>query len=124
MELLSLRPSAVALIKSGKLRALAVTGLRRSPALPDVPTGKEARLPGLVVTTWNGVLAPAGTPPEIVERLHKALAEAVADPALKQNFAQLGAETELISPQEFATRIRSDFDRWAGVIKQAGISSQ
>ena len=53
-------------------------------ALPDVPTGQEAGMPGLVVTTWNGVLAPAGTPPEVVERLHKALAAAVADPALKQ----------------------------------------
>ena len=117
-------PSAISLIKAGKLRALAVTGLHRSDALPDVPTGKEAGMPELVVTTWNGVLAPADTPPEVVERLHRALAAAVADPALKEAFAALGAETELLSPQEFTDRIRSDFDRWSNVIKQAGISAE
>jgi tripartite-type tricarboxylate transporter receptor subunit TctC len=112
------------LIKTGKLRALAVTGLHRSDALRDVPTGQEAGMPRLVVTTWNGVLAPAGTPSEVVERLHLALAAAVADPALKQAFAALGAETESLSPQEFAIRIRNDFDRWSSVIKQAGISAE
>jgi tripartite-type tricarboxylate transporter receptor subunit TctC len=117
-------PSAVSLIKGGKLRALAVTGLHRSDVLPDVPTGKEAGMPELVVTTWNGVLAPANTPPEVVERLHRALAAAVADPTLKEAFGALGAETELISSREFTDRIKSDFDRWSNVIKQAGISAQ
>ncbi len=117
-------PSAITLIRGGTLRALAVTGLHRSPILPDVPTAIEAGLPGLVVTTWNGVLAPAGTPPEIVERLHKALAEAVAEPSLKETFAAVGAETELITPPEFVARIRTDFDRWSSVIRQAGISAQ
>jgi tripartite-type tricarboxylate transporter receptor subunit TctC len=117
-------PSAISLIKSGKLRALAVTGEHRNQALPDVPTGVESGMPGLVVTTWNGILAPVGTPPEVVDRLHKALADAVGDPALKTAFAGLGAETELLSPQEFATRIRRDFDRWSAVIKQAGISAE
>ena len=117
-------PSAIGLIRGGKLRALAVTGVNRSAALPDVPTGRESGMPDLVVTTWNGVLAPAGTPPQIIERLHKALADAVADPALKQAFAALGADTELITPQEFALRIRTDFNHWSGVIKQAGISVQ
>jgi tripartite-type tricarboxylate transporter receptor subunit TctC len=117
-------PSAVGLIKGGKLRALAVTGLNRSNVLPDVPTGKESGMPELVVTTWNGVLAPAGTPPDVVARLHQALADAVADPALKQIFGALGAETELISPEQFGLRIRTDFDRWSAVIKQAGIAMQ
>jgi tripartite-type tricarboxylate transporter receptor subunit TctC len=117
-------PSAVSLIQGGTIRALAVTGLHRSAILPDVPTVGEAGLPGVVVTTWNGVLAPAGTPPELVDRLHKALAEAVAEPSLKEAFAAVGAETELTTPQEFATRIRADFDRWSSVIKQAGISAQ
>lgn len=117
-------PSAVSLIQGGTLRALAVTGLHRSAILPDVPTANEAGLPGLVVTTWNGVLAPAGTPPELVERLHKALEAAIADPSLKQIFASVGADTELISPSEFSARIRSDFDRWSSVIKQAGIAVQ
>jgi tripartite-type tricarboxylate transporter receptor subunit TctC len=117
-------PSAISLINTGKLRALAVTGTHRSGALPDVPTGQESGLPELVVTTWNGVLAPAGTPAEVIERLHAALAAAVADPELKQTFAALGAETELISPQQFTTRIREDFDRWSSVIRQAGISAE
>jgi tripartite-type tricarboxylate transporter receptor subunit TctC len=117
-------PSAVSLIQGGTVRALAVTGLHRSAILPDVPTAKEAGLPGLVVTTWNGVLAPAGTPPEIVERLHKALAAAVANPSLKEIFASVGADIELTSSPEFTARIRSDFDRWSSVIKQAGIAVQ
>jgi tripartite-type tricarboxylate transporter receptor subunit TctC len=116
-------PSAISLIKAGKLNALAVTGIHRSGAVPDVPTGQESGLPEVVVTTWNGVLAPAGTPTEVIERLHAALASAIADPELKRTFAALGAETELISPQQFATRIREDFDRWSSVIKQAGISA-
>lgn len=114
-------PSAVALIKGGKLRALAVTGERRSSALPDVPTAKESGMPGLVVTTWNGVLAPAGTPPAVIDRLYQALQQAVADPDLKQKLAAVGAETMTSSPQAFADTIRKDFDRWSGVIKQAGI---
>ncbi len=117
-------PSAVALIKGGDMRALAVTGEHRSDAFADVPTMAEAGLPGVVVTTWNGVLAPAGTPPAIVEKLHAALAQAVADPGLKQVFAGVGAETELISPADYAARIRTDFDRWSAVIKQAGITPQ
>jgi tripartite-type tricarboxylate transporter receptor subunit TctC len=117
-------PSAVSLIQSGVVRALAVTGSHRSNILPNVPTVIEAGLPGVVVTTWNGVLAPAGTPPELLERLHKALADAVAEPSLKAVFAAVGAETELITQQEFAARIRTDFDRWSLVIKQAGISTQ
>jgi tripartite-type tricarboxylate transporter receptor subunit TctC len=117
-------PSAIGLIRGDKLRALVVTGVNRSNALPDVPTGKESGMSELVVTTWNGVLAPAGTPQAVIERLHKALADAVADPALKQAFGALGADTELITPQQFAQRIRNDFDYWSGVIKQAGISVQ
>lgn len=117
-------PSAVALIRSGRLRALLVTGDHRSPALPDVPTGKEAGLPGLVVTTWNGVLAPAGTPPAVVARLHGVLAKAIADSDLEQKFAAIGAETDLLSTQQFTTLIQHDFKRWSQVIKQAGISAQ
>ncbi len=116
-------PSAISLIKTGKLRALAVTGAHRSGALPDVPTARESGLPELVVTTWNGILAPAGTPAAVIERLRAALVSAVADPELEQTFAALGAETERISPQQFTTRIREDFDRWSSVIKQAGIST-
>jgi len=117
-------PSAIGLIQGHRLRALAVTGLERSAALPDVPTAKESGMPDLVVTTWNGVLAPAGTPAPVIARLHQGLADAVSDPALKQIFGALGAETELITPEEFAQRIRRDFDGWSGIIKQSGIAVQ
>jgi tripartite-type tricarboxylate transporter receptor subunit TctC len=114
-------PSAITLIKAGRLKALAVTSEQRSGALPDVPTARESGLPDLVVTTWNGVLAPAGTPPEIVKTLHDALVKAVADPDLKQKFAAVGAEAHTTTPEAFTATIRSDFDRWSGVIQRAGI---
>jgi tripartite-type tricarboxylate transporter receptor subunit TctC len=114
-------PSAVTLIKAGKLRALAVTGDKRSPALPDVPTAKEAGLPGVVVTTWNGVIAPAGTPPAVVEKLAQALKQAVEDPGIQQKLAAVGAEPMYTPPQAFAGVIREDFARWSSLIKQAGI---
>ncbi|HEY0294054.1 MAG TPA: tripartite tricarboxylate transporter substrate binding protein [Bordetella sp.] len=117
-------PSAVSLIKSGKLRALAVTGAKRTAALPDVPTAREAGMPDLVVTTWNGVLAPAGTPPAIVDTLHQALIQVVADPALKQTLALVGAETMTATPQEFAATIGKDYALWSGVIKHAGITAE
>jgi tripartite-type tricarboxylate transporter receptor subunit TctC len=116
-------PSAISLINTSKLRALAVTGPHRSKILPDVPTIGESGLPDVVVTTWNGVLAPAGTPSEVIEHLRVALTSAVADPEVEQTFVALGAETELISPQQFSTRIQEDFDRWSSVIKQAGIAA-
>jgi tripartite-type tricarboxylate transporter receptor subunit TctC len=117
-------PSAVSLIQGGVIRALAVTGPQRSAILPDVPSVAEAGLPGAVVTTWNGIMAPAGTPPEILERLHRALAEVTAEPSLKATFTAVGADVKFTTPQEYATLVRTDFDRWAAVIKEAGISAQ
>jgi tripartite-type tricarboxylate transporter receptor subunit TctC len=75
-------------------------------------------------TTAFAPITPVAVFPDVVARLHKALADAVADPALKQIFGALGAETELISPEQFGLRIRTDFDRWSAVIKQAGIAMQ
>ncbi|SHI02791.1 Bug family tripartite tricarboxylate transporter substrate binding protein [Pollutimonas bauzanensis] len=117
-------PSAINMIASGKLKAIAVTGQHRSPALPDVPTAKEAGLSGLVVTTWNGVLAPAGTPKAVIDRLHQALGEAVADPEIRQKLAAAGAEPMTGTPEAFASTIKADFDRWSEVIKRAGIEAQ
>jgi tripartite-type tricarboxylate transporter receptor subunit TctC len=114
-------PSAVALIKGGKLHALAVTGERRSPTLPDVPTAGEAGLPGLVVTTWNGVLAPAGTPQAIVDRLAQALKQAVDTPDLQKKLEAVGAEPMYTPPQAYARIIRDDYTRWSTLIKKAGI---
>ncbi|OZI19159.1 hypothetical protein CAL26_16020 [Bordetella genomosp. 9] len=114
-------PSAITLIKAGKLHALAVTGDKRSPALPDLPTVKESGLPGVVVTTWNGVLAPAGTPQAVIDRLAQALKQATDDPGIQQKFAAVGAETTYTPPQAFAGIIRDDYARWSALIKKAGI---
>lgn len=115
-------PSAVALVKGGKIRALVSTGTRRAAALPDVPVTKEVGMPDLVVTTWNGVLAPAGTPKPIVDRLHAELAKIVADPDFKEKMVGAGAEPTLQSTDEFLASIKSDSARWAGVIKRANIA--
>jgi tripartite-type tricarboxylate transporter receptor subunit TctC len=114
-------PSAVTLIKAGKLHALAVTGENRSAALPDVPTAKESGLPGVVVTTWNGVIAPAGTPPAVINKLAQALKDAVADPGIQQKLSAVGAEPMYTPPQEFTGIIRDDYARWSALIKKAGI---
>jgi tripartite-type tricarboxylate transporter receptor subunit TctC len=115
-------PSAVSLVKGGKIRAIVSTGTRRSAALPDVPITKEVGMPELVVTTWNGILAPAGTPRPIVDRLHAELAKVVADPDFKEKMNGVGADPTLQTPDEFLASIKSDYTRWAGVIKRAGIT--
>jgi tripartite-type tricarboxylate transporter receptor subunit TctC len=114
----------MAYIRSGKLRALAVTGTRRSPVLPDVPTAVEAGVPGLVVTTWNGVLAPAGTPVAITQRLSQELLAAAADPQLQARYAALGAEPIGWNPQRFAQEIQQDYAKWTRVIHDAGIKAE
>ncbi|ANN67505.1 Bug family tripartite tricarboxylate transporter substrate binding protein [Bordetella bronchialis] len=114
-------PSAVTLIKAGKLHALAVTGDTRSTALPDVPTVKESGLPGVVVTTWNGIIAPAGTPQPVIDRLAQALKQAVEDPGIRQKLAAVGAEPSYTPPPAFAGIIRDDYARWSALIKKAGI---
>ncbi|WP_233235368.1 tripartite tricarboxylate transporter substrate binding protein [Bordetella sp. LUAb4] len=116
-------PSAVTLIKAGKLHALAVTGSKRTAALPDVPTMGESGLPGVMVSTWNGVIAPAGTPPAVIDKLAQALKQATEDPGIQQKFALVGAETTYTPPQAFAGIIRDDYARWSAVIKKAGIKA-
>ena len=111
-------------IKSGKLRALAVTSARRSEALPDVPTVAEAGLPGYDSTQWYGVLAPAGTPREIVARLHDEIVRALRDAEVGKRLAADGAEAVGSSPDEFSAFIRSETEKWASVAKAAGIKPE
>jgi tripartite-type tricarboxylate transporter receptor subunit TctC len=111
-------------IKSGKLRALAVTSPRRSAALPDVPTVAEAGLPGYDSTQWYGVLAPAGTQREIVARLHGAIVRALRDPEVGKRLAADGAEPVGSSPEEFAAFIKSETEKWAKVAQAAGIKPE
>jgi len=111
-------------IKSGKLRALAVTSAKRSAALPDVPTVAEAGLPGYDSTQWYGVLAPAGTNRDIVARLHGAIARSLRDEEVGKRLAADGAEPVGSSPEEFAAFIKSETEKWAKVAQAAGIKPE
>jgi tripartite-type tricarboxylate transporter receptor subunit TctC len=115
-------PSCIGQIRAGQVRALAVTGPRRSPLLPDVPTMAEAGLPGAENTSWGAVLVPAGTPEAAVERLNAALREAVGVPAVRERMAQAGADAAASSPAELAALMRRETERWGKVVKEAGIS--
>jgi tripartite-type tricarboxylate transporter receptor subunit TctC len=114
---------AVALpqVKAGKLRAIAVTGTRRSSNLPDVPTVAEAGIGGYEVSTWFGLLAPAGTPPEVVRRLDEATRNFLAQPQTRERFAAAGAEVVDEGPDAFAAVIRIDTAKWADLIRKANL---
>jgi tripartite-type tricarboxylate transporter receptor subunit TctC len=113
-------PLALPHVQSGKLRALAVTGAARSAAAPEFPTMVEAGVPDFVVESWYGLLAPAGTPDAIVERLHRDVAAVLAKPEVKAAFAQQGAEAVTSTPAEFAALIVEGKKQWAEVIRISG----
>ncbi len=114
-------PSAMPHIKSGKLKALAVTSAQRSAALPELPTVAEAGpLPGFEASSWFGLLAPAGTPAEVVNRLQQETARALATPALKERLQAQGAIPSGISPADFAKLIGAETKKWAAVVKASG----
>ncbi|QYY29136.1 MULTISPECIES: tripartite tricarboxylate transporter substrate binding protein [Cupriavidus] len=105
-------PNTVPYLKSNKLRALAVTSKSRSPLLPDVPSVSELGVTGYEVDQWFGILAPAHTPPEIVQKLNAEIAKAVAKPEIKASLAQLGFATTTSTPAEFQKLVNGDIDRW------------
>ena len=114
-------PSAMPQIKGGKLKAFAVTSAQRSAALPDLPTVEEAgKLKGFEASSWFGLLAPAGTPPEIVSRIQQEVAKALATPAIKEKMLAQGAIPSGNTPQEFAKLIDSEITKWAQVVKVSG----
>jgi tripartite-type tricarboxylate transporter receptor subunit TctC len=113
-------PAIQAFVKQGRLRALATTGSRRDPQLPDVPTMKEAGVAGVDVTVWYGLLAPAGTPREIVQALAQATARATRDPELRKRMLEQGADPVGSSPEGFAKLLREEVARWAEVVKVSG----
>jgi tripartite-type tricarboxylate transporter receptor subunit TctC len=117
-------PSTMAHIRSGRVRALGVGGLKRSFALPDVPTIDEAGVPGYQCANWIGLIAPAGTPEPIIAKLHQALTEAQDSPELKKQFANEGAEVLRMSSAEFGAFIASELGKWGKVVKEAGIKAQ
>jgi len=107
--------------RAGHVRALAVTSARRSPAAPDVPTMEEAGVKDCVISEWNGILAPAGTPQPLVDRLSAELAKIMRDPEIKAKFADLGADTIGSTPAEFAAYMEAERKKWAEVVKAANI---
>jgi tripartite-type tricarboxylate transporter receptor subunit TctC len=116
-------PAAAPHIKAGKLTALAVLAAARSPALPDVPTAAEAGMPDFVVTTWYGVLAPAGTPKPIVGRLNQELVKIMHSAELKAPLAASGTDPVTSTPEEFAAYIRQEIAKWGDVVRKAGLKA-
>src|SRR3954465_12837746 len=114
-------PGTLPFVKSGKLRALAVTDLKRSPLLPDLPTLDESGLKGYQIVGWNGLFVPAGTPPAIVNKLYTGVSRALALPDVKDRLAILGADGVGDTPQHFSAFIKADIAKWAQVVKTAGI---
>ena len=116
-------PPVFGQIQSGKARPLAVTTKKRATVLPDVPTMIESGLPEYESTTWYGILGPAGLPPDIVTRLSKAVAAAVALPEVRGRLIAVGSEPETNTPTQFAAFLRQDIDRWAKVVKASGATA-
>lgn len=114
-------PTATQMIKSGQLRALALAAKHRTAVLPDVPTTGEAGVPGQESDTMAGVLAPAHTPPAIVNLLYKEIAKAMADPTVKQHLGELGFEPVADTPAQFQALIKAEVEKWGKVIRAANI---
>jgi len=114
----------LASVRDGKLRGLAVTSLARSPNIPELPSMAEAGVAGFEVTSWFGLLAPAGTPAPVVAKLHRQAVEIVRHPELVEKFGKIGLDVVADPPDVFANIIRTDTAKWAKVIKDAGIKSE
>jgi tripartite-type tricarboxylate transporter receptor subunit TctC len=116
--------SLVPHIKSGRVRALAVTGSKRSGALPDVPTLDESALPGYETITFWGLLLPGKAPPDLVQRLNGAVNEVMKQPELRETYSRAGNDPTTSTPEAFAARIRADIGKWAKLIASAGIKEE
>ena len=117
-------PAVLPHIKSGRLRAVGVTGLKRNPLLPDVPTIAESALPGYEINGWEGLFAPLGTPREIVNRVNAMINEILAAPELRELWTSKGVDFIPNTPEQFAARVREDYDNVGRIIKAAGIKAE
>jgi tripartite-type tricarboxylate transporter receptor subunit TctC len=116
--------SLLPLIREGKLRALASAGASRIAALPDVPTMAEAGFPGVEVGSGVGLVAPAGTPPDVIDALHRASADIIATPGYKERMTAIGVDTVGTTTQEYARIIREEYAKWGKVVAAAGIKPE
>jgi tripartite-type tricarboxylate transporter receptor subunit TctC len=107
--------------RSGQVRVLASTGAKRSPAAPDVPTIAESGVPGYNVDSWQGIFAPAKTPPEIVQKINRDVAKALAEPALVEKLARNAYAVQSSPADELASFLKQDTEKWEAVIKTTGI---
>jgi tripartite-type tricarboxylate transporter receptor subunit TctC len=123
MMMSSLLP-AMPHVKSGKLRGLAVTSMKRSAALPDIPTVAESGVPGFETTSWHGMVVPAGTPKAIVTRLHAEMVRMLNQPEVKTLFLNQGMETVGNTPEQFAAYIKHETEKWTKVIRTIGLKPQ
>jgi tripartite-type tricarboxylate transporter receptor subunit TctC len=125
VQLVSEFPAAVkGILADKKARALAVTGPKRTPSLPDVPTVAESGVPGYEVISWNGFFGPKGIPQETVDTVNKAMREIMADDMVKERYATFGIEARASSPEELKARLVADIKKWGDVIQRAGIPKQ
>jgi tripartite-type tricarboxylate transporter receptor subunit TctC len=125
IQVLNPTPStSIALIRDGKMRPLLITSPARSGELPEVPTAREVGLPDLTLEFWAGVLAPAGTPPEIVGKLNAAINETLQSAEMKESMTKLGFDAKIGSPQDYAKFIAEEIPRWTDVVKATGVKSE
>ena len=115
--------AASANMRAGKLRPLAITSLTRSPLFPDLPTMAEQGFPGFEISNWQGFIAPAGTPPAIIQRLNQVTNQALADPTIKAQMLAQGNELGGGTPEQFAAHIKAEAERWGKLVKSAKISA-
>lgn len=113
-------PTMAQNVRAGKVKALGTTGTRRSPVLPEAPTVAEAGVPGYEATIWLGLMAPAGTPQAVIDRLNAEISKVVASPAVKQQWAKQGAEPMVMTPSQFDAYLREDIKKWAEVVRVSG----
>jgi tripartite-type tricarboxylate transporter receptor subunit TctC len=117
-------PGIVGHVKAGRLRALAITTLKRSGALPEVPTFEESGVPGMTVSNWFGIFAPAKLPKDVLAKLHKSILDAMQAPDVRAKFGNLSLDITTMTPGEFDAHLRSELARWGKVVKAAGIKAE
>ncbi|MBN8920090.1 MAG: hypothetical protein J0H62_05225 [Rhizobiales bacterium] len=107
-------------LQEGTIKAVAVTTLKRTAALPNVPTIAESGFPGFEATTWHGLVAPANTPKDVVATLHRAFKTSLEDPAVNKQLTELGVDVHTNTPEEFQAYIKSEIPKWAEIVKASG----